>query len=1057
MDYKFERVKKTTTELYDLIYSKKHKIENYQMKDGHYLTIEDAYQTKKEWKNLHYGDYWGERDSNHWFKTNVKVPAEFNGKTIALVISTRENGWDAVNPQFILYLNDKLVQGLDVNHTEVIIDREARAEQEYKIDLHAYSGTIGDHGKDDFKTRLFIDLVTVDEHTRDLYYNIHVPWLVIEKLDKDDKTRIDTLRILNETINLIDLRKPFSDSYYQSINKANEYIQNEYYQKMTGKIAEHAEVIATCIGHTHIDVAWWWTVAQTRQKVSRSFATVLNLMQQYPEYLFMSSQPQLYQFLKEDQPQLYAKIKEKITEGRWEPEGSMWVEADTNVTSGESLVRQLLFGKRFFKEEFGVENDILWLPDVFGYSAALPQILKKSDINYFMTTKISWNQINKLPVDTFLWQGIDGSQIFTHFITTKGPYQEKGDHFTTYNGDIHPGAIKGAWDRYQQKEINNEILISYGYGDGGGGPTKNMLEIGRRMEKGLPGAPRVQQGKARDFFNRIAQRTESSKKLPQWIGELYLEYHRGTYTSMARNKRSNRKNELLYRDAELLSSLALISGIEYQQEKINQGWQTILLNQFHDILPGSSIKEVYDVTKKEYAEVEKNGYEILNKAIDQLSVRINIPELSIIIFNTLPFTRTDLVKIPYTAEMDNMIILDDNNNPLPVQIIKENNKKYYTFLAPNIPALGYKTYKIKKDKINNQHNIQITTKNIETPFYKINLDEQGLFTSIYDKRNNRELLKENQKGNLLIAYEDKPMNFDNWDIDNYYTEKKWEITDLESIEVIENGNIRSCLEIKRKFCDSLIIQKIYFYEQLERIDFDTYIDWKEQQILLKVEFPVDIHTNKATYDIQFGNLERPTHQNTSWDKARFEVCGHKWADVSEEGYGVSLLNDCKYGYDIFNSNLRLTLLKSGIEPNPTTDQEEHFFTYSLYPHTDNWKHGNTIQQANSLNTPLYAKISDKNKGIMENNFSLVECKENNIIIETIKKAEDSNELIIRLYEAHNKRTTVNLKFSQDIRNITETNLMERELEKLTSEKNTLTLEVKPYEIKTIKVDFIQNN
>ena len=417
-------------------------------------------------------------------------------------------------------------------------------------------------------------------------------------MDEEDQDRLAIESILNDTINYLDLRNPYSKAFYSSLDKAREYITKALYEDMAG----YNDIIATCIGHTHIDVAWWWTVEQTREKVARSFATVLKLMDEYPNYKFMSSQPQLYYFLKERYPELYSRLKERVREGRWEPEGGMWVEADCNVTSGESLVRQFIHGKRFFKEEFGVDNRILWLPDVFGYSGALPQIMKKSGIDYFMTTKLAWNQFNKIPYDTMRWRGIDGTEVLAHFITTLGIGQDVSNFFTTYNGLLHPDAIMGGWERYQNKDINNDILISYGYGDGGGGPTREMLETSMRMEKGIRGIPKVRQELTRKYFEELEERVKDNRRLPVWEGEFYFEYHRGTYTSMARNKRSNRKGEFLLMDLEMISILAQdLKGIPYPREELDKLWKTLLINQFHDILPGTSIYEVYEVTKKEYA------------------------------------------------------------------------------------------------------------------------------------------------------------------------------------------------------------------------------------------------------------------------------------------------------------------------------------------------------------------------------------------------------------------------------------------------------------------------
>ena len=471
MFYLLERIEKTCNEIAKNVYRNEISLENYMYIDGNYHNIDLIKDAPKErWREFKSGDLWGGKDCHGWFKCSVEVPNNFEGKVIALNFHTFDEGWDATNPQFILYVNGEEIQGLDINHREVILTHNAVAGTKYDIDLHAYAGMLADK-----KATLYGKLVEIDMDSRELYWNLKVPVDVCKELDKEDKNRIDMITVLNETINLIDLRRPKSKEYDESIKEANNFLNEKFY----GELCGHEDVIATCVGHTHIDVAWLWTVAQTREKVARSFSTVLKLMEEYPEYIFMSSQPQLYKMLKEDHPKIYEKVKEKIKEGVWEPEGSMWLEADCNVTSGESLVRQILHGKRFFKEEFNIDNKILWLPDVFGYSAALPQILKKSNIDYFMTTKIAWNQFNKIPNDTFMWRGIDGSEVLTHFITTTGPGQDRESHFTTYNGHIQPDAIMGSWRRYQNKNINNDVLVSFGWGDGGGGATIEMLENGR--------------------------------------------------------------------------------------------------------------------------------------------------------------------------------------------------------------------------------------------------------------------------------------------------------------------------------------------------------------------------------------------------------------------------------------------------------------------------------------------------------------------------------------------------------------------------------------------------
>ena len=562
MYYLLERIDKICGEISKNIYRDSISIDNYKYIDGNYHNIDLIKEAPEEgWREFKTGDLWGGRDAHGWFKCTVEVPERFAGQTIALNFKTFDEGWDATNPQFILYVNGEQIQGVDINHREIILTHNAVAGEKYEIDLHAYAGMLADK-----LATLSGNLVVIDMASRELYWNLKVPVDVCKELEKEDKNRVDMITVLNEAINLVDLRRPKSEMYDESVKKANRFLDDKFY----GELCGHEDVIATCVGHTHIDVAWLWTVAQTREKVARSFSTVLKLMEEYPEYIFMSSQPQLYKMLKEDHPKIYEKVKEKVKEGVWEPEGAMWLESDCNVTSGESLVRQILHGKKFFKDEFNVDSKVLWLPDVFGYSAALPQILKKSDVDYFMTTKIAWNQFNKIPHDTFMWKGIDGTEVLTHFITTTGPGQERESHFTTYNGHIQPDAVMGAWRRYQDKNLNNDVLISFGWGDGGGGATVEMLENARRLSKGIPGAPKVKMGTSLDYFKRLEEKVKDNNKLSKWDGELYLEYHRGTYTSMARNKRDNRKCENMYTAAEKLNSLAMLEGKSYPQENINE-------------------------------------------------------------------------------------------------------------------------------------------------------------------------------------------------------------------------------------------------------------------------------------------------------------------------------------------------------------------------------------------------------------------------------------------------------------------------------------------------------
>lgn len=1021
-----DRISVICNELKELAFVKKEPVKGVVYKKGLYFYPYEADQSAEPWeefdsKTMH----WYGPDEHYWFRAEYTVPKSMDGKTLYLKVATQVDHWDyAKNPQFLLFVNGQMTQGMDLNHQTVMLERCAKEGETYTIDLQGYTGVM-------FAELTFtMETVEVDETINEIYYDIVVPLQGFSRMQEDDKVRKDLRTILNNTVNLLDLRTPYSEEFYQSIEEAHNYIQKALYEDMSG----YEDVIASCIGHTHIDVAWLWTVAQTREKVARSFSTVLKYMDEYPEYKFMSSQPALYQFLKERYPETYEKIKERVKEGRWEPEGGMWVEADCNLTSGESLVRQFLYGKKFFKDEFGIDSRILWLPDVFGYSGALPQIMKKSGIKYFMTTKLAWNQINKVPYDTMMWRGIDGSEIFTHLITTLGVGQSEADFFTTYNGMLHPDAILGGWHRYQNKDINNDILIAFGYGDGGGGPTREMLETSKRMEKGIRGIPKVRQEFAGNYFEELEERVEGNKSLPVWEGELYFEYHRGTYTSMGRNKRSNRRCEQLLMDVELLEVLTGTS----EKEEMDKIWRTVLLNQFHDILPGSSIAEVYEVTKKEYAEIESRLAEMI---AEKLNLLMDGGQDKISVFNTLGFDRNDVVSL---GDCHAAALTDESGKIYPVQETAQGAVAYIT----DIPAKGGKTLQLLDTVKEEASRIQITENGIETPFYRISIDENGLFTSIYDKECDREVLKAGEKGNLLRMYEDKPMHYDCWDIDMYYSEKYWDAEKADKIQWTEEGPVRATLEIQRTISNSVIKQEIHFYADSRRIDFSTWVDWKEHQHLLKVHFPVNIHSDEATFEVQFGNLKRKIHGNTSWDEARFESCGQKWMDISEGHYGVSLLNDCKYGYSAKDSNIALTLIKSGIEPNKTADQEEHVFTYALYPHKEMWSAAGTVQEAYKLNQPAYAT-----KGELKNtDKSFISTDKDNIIIETVKPAENGDGIIVRLYDCENGLTKATLTFAEGmLESVEECNLMEEKEADIEACGNSFTVSVKPYEIKTYRV------
>ena len=766
-------------------------------------------------------------------------------------------------------------------------------------------------------------------------------------------------------------------------------------------------------------------MAQTREKVQRSFATVLDLMKRYPEYKFMMSQPQLFRYLSEVDPNMYGEIKELVKQGRWELEGAMWLEADCNLINGESMVRQIQHGKRFLKKEFDIDSRVLWLPDVFGYSAAMPQILKKSGIEHFVTSKISWNDTNTMPYDTFMWQGIDGSEILTDFITTQD-FKRSGEftNETTYVGMINPSMVAGVWNRYQQKQYNDEVMLVYGWGDGGGGPTEDMLEQQRRLAYGLPGIPKtVMSSLANHLEHSAAKFNESCKsigKTPKWVGELYLEFHRGTYTSMAKNKRYNRKCEMLMQRLESAAALgSALLGAEYDKELYYGLWDTILLNQFHDIIPGSSIRQVYEDSHKQYNELIDKASLALSEKVKLIAENV-AAKSGILVYNSLGFARSDTVKA--------------------------NGK---TFETGPIPAYGWRVIEEAEPKLK----VKIDGNTAENDFFILLLDTAGRISRIYDKRYGREVIKSGCYANELQIFEDMPLEYENWELAEYYASKCKLLDGCAEITPVYDG-CRAGFKIRKNYHDSVITQEIYLYDTVERIDVLNNVDWHEKRQLFKIAFPFDIHTDKAVFDIQFGNVERGISSNTSWDKAKFEVCGHKWVDLSEYGYGVSLLNDCKYGFSVDDGVLKLTAIKCGTYPNEAADQGIHEFTYSIYPHKGDFRDGGTVKAAYSLNQPLETEtVKSNDNALLPAEFSFVSCKNENIIIDTVKRCEESEDYIIRLYDAFNCRSEAEISFGLPVKRVELCDLMENPIGAAEVQNNSVKLTVGNFEIITLKVSF----
>lgn len=998
-----EKVKITARKLHKLSTIDLEKLENIQQVECDYKTCNTP--PVNGWTDAQC--FCGEH-KHYWLKSSFKTPSAEKDVEFILSATTNLTGWDANNPQGLLYLNGKMVQGLDLNHTECYLD----ADTEYEVWIYFYTAS--------FSKPHTIELTLQKRYTEvmALYYDIQTPYEALNVLNENTTEYQTILKELELTCNLIDFRDYYSDTFFESIKNSREYLEKEFYSKYC---SSSDKPTVHCIGHTHIDIEWQWARKQTREKMQRSFSSAKALMDKYPEYLFTLSQPELYRYLKEEAPEKYDELKALVKEGRWEPEGAMWVECDCNLTSGESFIRQILHGKKFFKDEFDVDSKILFLPDVFGYSAALPQILKKSGVDYFVTSKISWNETNMLPFDSFMWEGIDGTQIYSSFITAQNA---RDDHSivtkTTYVGKITPEMIMGTWDRYQQKEYNSHTILTYGYGDGGGGPTAEMLERYKRLKRGIPGLPVAKT----DFLLPTLEEaekefSENSKILgrtPTWVGELYLEFHRGTYTSIAKNKRGNRKSEFALQKTETLSYINMLNGGCYDREGLYYNWRKTLHNQFHDILPGSSIHEVYEGTDVDYREISDYCNKSINEKLNSIADNLESTD-GIVVYNPLGFECAPIINFNGTT-----LEIDDT-----------------------VPAFGWKVISEPKAVCD----VVVNDLTAENSLYRLTLDKKGRIVSLFDKTASREIVKDGEYLNDFCAYEDEPYQYDAWEISDYYKSKPYPFeTDADIMPVFDGT--RAGFKVVRTYMSSTVSQKIWLYSKNPRIDFETEIDWHQKHQVLKIEFPFDIHTNEATYEIQFGHVKRPTHSNTSWDSARFEVCAHKWVDVSENGYGISLLNDCKYGFSAEGSTISLTALKCASYPDPEADEGKHVFTYSLLPHTSSLYDAGVIQESYKLNQKSEAVHVSDNSGTLPCKFSLVSCDADNVIIETAKQAEQDDSLIVRMYEAYDSRNTVCLTVADGFKEVYLCDMMENELDKLEFNNNTVNVPIKNFEIITLK-------
>lgn len=986
-----------------------------------------------EWRPLPFGEPWAGPMEMHTIRAGLAVPSGWTGKLVATIVLGSYLGRSS--PEGLVRLNGRAIQGVDRFHHDVLLDGLLAPGDSGELTIEAFSS------RPEVKQSLArLELALIDVEAEALYHDVRVLVDAVAVLPPESLERIELLRALEAAYRALDLRHPMTDEYLCSVARAREILRTDAFGRAGGP-----EPRITSAGHAHLDLAWLWPVSQTRRKGLRTFSTALRQMERYPQYHFAASQPALYQMVKEDDPELFERVVQRMGEGRWEAVAATWVEMDCNLPGGESLVRQFLFGKQFCREELGVDPTVLFLPDVFGYSAALPQIMADCGVPGFMTTKISWNEYNRIPYDTFRWEGIDGTQVLTHMVTAAdlpGDSASPGSpQQFTYNGTYRPDQILANWDAYQQKSINEEILYLFGYGDGGGGPSIDMQEAALRLSH-LPGFPRVEQGSVQEFFGRVRERVWDDPLLPRWVGELYLEYHRGTYTSQAWLKRANRMNELLYREAELWSSVAgaLVDPVAMagRQAILNGGWTSLLFNQFHDILPGSSIHEVYEDARRDHAEITRIGNEVRNGAIQEIASAV-ASDGGLLVFNPAPFPRED----PVEVQIDASELADFEGD---VQRVTDG----HCLVATSAPPLGYEV--TRGGTRGAAGDLRIERNLLENSFFRVELADDGTITSLMDKRVGREVIAAGERGNRLIAFEDRPRHWDAWELQLNYNEKPYPVDDVASWEIVEEGPLRGGVKIVRRYQRSVISQHIFLYRDVPRIDFRTTVDWHERQTLLKVAFPVNVHSARATYDIQWGNVERPTHWNTSWDWARFETCAHKWVDLSEGDYGVSLLNDCKYGHDIRGNVMRLSLLKSPVSPDPEADQGMHAFSYALLPHLGDWRTGQTVRHAYLFNMPASAQlVQPRSDGTAPESFSFARCERPGCVLETVKPAENGDGLIVRGYDAHNTRGGAEIAFGLEVDSAESVSMLEETRGGAEVVADRLQVPVRPYGIWTYRI------
>lgn len=988
------------------------------------LTLAEAAQ--RSYEPFPVGTPWGAKWEYGWFKGQVTLPEAAKGERIVLLID--------VGGESAVYVNGVAVGEANTRHPgmrrdhelalyhELLLALEGVPGAQYEVYVEGYAG----HGlRKAYVGPMPPDRVALpeppdkqatigdstfgvwQEDVYQLLLDVQTLYEVRDALDPDSLRVQEIDAGLRDFTTIVDFELP-NDEMLATVRACRERLK-PLLDCVNGSTAP----TLYAFGHSHIDVAWLWPLTETERKCVRTFANQLALMEQYPEYKFLQSQPHLYWMVQTRYPDLYARIKKAVADGQFIPEGGMWVEADTNISGGESLIRQFIHGKRFFKDEFGVDCELMWLPDVFGYSGAMPQIMKGCGIKYFSTQKIFWayNSDVKFPLNTFWWEGIDGSQILVHL-------------HNDYNSLTNPASTIQRWRERVQKDGFSTRLMPFGWGDGGGGPTRLHLDFLRR-QKNLEGVPKVVIASPIDYF-----KDQEQKPVPdRYVGELYFQAHRGTYTSQAKTKLGNRRSEIALREAELWSVAAAAKGYTFPAATMDTAWKKVLLNQFHDIIPGSSIQRVYEEAEAAYAEVIATA----NAVTAQATATLATPADALTAFNSLSWERKAVVTLPEGWQG-----AQDTAGPLPVQTVDGALKA-----EVRIPACGWTTLHAAPP-VAPENTLVASPTLLENELLRVTFDATGQITSIYDKEAGRELAA--GVCNALKMYKDIPTNWDAWDLDSMYEATPVALDAAATVTVLDAGPLVARLQVTRTLHNSPLTQTITLRRGSRRVEFHTVIDWNESHKLLKVNFPVNIYSTEALHEIQFGHIARPTHKSRPFDAERFEVSMHKWTALTEANRGFAVLNDCKYGVNVDGNSINLTLLKSALAPDMYADKGRQEFTYAFYAWNGTFFDSALVREGYELNVPAMTAAGDAGVG------SVFAVDAPNVVIETVKPAEDgSGDVIVRLYEALRTATRCTLTTSLPVNKAAQTTMLEEHEGDLAMQEGRIALDFRPFEIKTVRL------